>query len=456
MARRLSAVAAEVAGQLVGADADFGVVGTDTRTLPAGALFVAIEGDRFDGNDFVAAAAERGAAGALVSRAADVALPQIQVADTRHAFGQMARAWRLNFDVPVVAVTGSAGKTTVKELIANILGTSRKVCVTQGNLNNDIGVPLSLMRLDADDDALVVELGANHAGEIANLGRLVVPTVATITNAGPAHLEGFGSIAGVAKAKGELIDCLPDDGVAVLNADDDYYREWRERAGARRIVTFGTSAEADYRVVGEPEVGAGGTRFTLGLPGGRELAIELPLLGRANVLNALTAAACAAAAGASETEIQAGLAQARAVAGRMRQHRGRGGATVIDDSYNANPSAARAALDYLARLPGRRIFVLGDMKELGPDAVRLHREVGDYARGRCDEFVAVGPHAAEAAAAFGARAESHDEVATAAAALEGRLAAGVTILIKASRSMGLERLVAALTDSDETAGEPSC
>ncbi|MDX1561997.1 MAG: UDP-N-acetylmuramoyl-tripeptide--D-alanyl-D-alanine ligase, partial [Gammaproteobacteria bacterium] len=325
MARRLSAVAAEVAGQLVGADADFGVVGTDTRTLPAGALFVAIEGDRFDGNDFVAAAAERGAAGALVSRAADVALPQIQVADTRHAFGQMARAWRLNFDVPVVAVTGSAGKTTVKELIANILGTSRKVCVTQGNLNNDIGVPLSLMRLDADDDALVVELGANHAGEIANLGRLVVPTVATITNAGPAHLEGFGSIAGVAKAKGELIDCLPDDGVAVLNADDDYYREWRERAGARRIVSFGTSAEADYRVVGEPEVGAGGTRFTLGLPGGRELAIELPLLGRANVLNALTAAACAAAAGASETEIQAGLAQARAVAGRMRQHRGRGG-----------------------------------------------------------------------------------------------------------------------------------
>jgi UDP-N-acetylmuramoyl-tripeptide--D-alanyl-D-alanine ligase len=450
MARCLSAVAGKVNGRLLGADAEFGIVSTDTRSLAPGALFVAIRGAHFDGNDYVAAAAARGAAAALVSRSQDLVLPQIEVADTRLAFGAMARAWRENFSIPVVAVTGSAGKTTVKELIAAILGMSRRVCVTEGNLNNDIGVPTILMRLDAADEALVVELGANHAGEIANLGGIVAPTIGVITNAGAAHLEGFGSLAGVATAKGELIDCLPADGIAVLNADDVYFADWQRRAGSRNVISFGFAPSADVHPVGELEFEGASSRFTIAMPGARRIEVLLPLLGRANIGNALAAAAAAAAAGASDENIRRGLAQVRAVKGRMNQLEGRGGATLIDDSYNANPSAARAALDYLAGRKGQRIFVLGDMLELGPAASELHAQVGEYARGRCDQLVAVGALAAAAARAYGVGGESFATIEAAAAELRGRLGADVTVLVKASRSMGLERLVAALADSGES------
>ncbi len=412
---------------------------------------MAIEGEHFDGNDYVGAAAGRGAAGAIVSRLADVDLPQIEVADTRAAFGAMARAWRENFAIPVVAVTGSAGKTTVKELIAAILGCDRRVCVTQGNLNNEIGVPLSLMRLDGEDEAMVVELGANHAGEIAALGGLVEPTVAVITNAAAAHLEGFGSLEGVCRAKGELIDCLPADGVAVLNADDAFFDAWRRRAGDRRVVSFGFSAAADVRLAAEPEFSESGSRFVIAWPDGRELEAELPLLGRANVANALAAAAAAKLAGADDAAIRAGLAAARPVRGRMDQRQGRGGALLIDDSYNANPAAARAALDFLAGRPGTRIFVLGDMLELGDEAEALHAEVGEYARGRCDELVGVGTLAAAAVSAFGEGGTSCAGIAAAERTLAARLGPGVTVLVKASRSMGLERLVAALAAPAEDA-----
>jgi len=452
MARRLSAVADRVAGRLVGADSDFGVVSTDTRTLPAGALFVAIRGDHFDGNDYVAAAAERGAAGALVSQLQPSALPQIEVGDTRQAFGTMAHAWRRNFEIPVVAVTGSAGKTTVKELTAAILGVSRKLCVTAGNLNNDIGVPLSLMRIEPDDEAMVVELGANHAGEILHLGQLVEPTVAVITNAGPAHLEGFGSIAGVARAKGELIDCLADDGVAVLNADDRYFADWCERAGRRRIVSFGVAAGADVRLLGDPVSDGEVSRFRLRLPDGAELDIMLPLLGRANVLNALAAAAAAGAAGATGDEIRLGLARVAPVRGRMQRRRGLGGATLIDDSYNANPAAARAALDFLAGCTGQRVLVLGDMLELGDESAVLHAETGAYARGRCDRLITVGALAAHAAEAYGAGSISCKDIAAAEIAVAPMLAPDTTVLVKASRSMGLDRLVSALAAQPE--GKP--
>jgi UDP-N-acetylmuramoyl-tripeptide--D-alanyl-D-alanine ligase len=451
MARRLSDVAERVDGRLIGADAAFGSVVTDSRVLPDGALFVAIEGDRFDGNDYVAAAAAGGAAGALVSRAQDLALPQIEVADTRRAFGAMAQAWRENFEIPVVAVTGSAGKTTVKELIAAILGSSRRICVTEGNLNNDIGVPLILMRLDVADEALVVELGANHAGEIANLGRLVEPTVAVITNAGAAHLEGFGSVAGVAAAKGELIDCLPADGVAVLNADDPFFADWQRRAGERRVVTFGFSPDADVRLIGETIPDGAGTRFVIGMPDGKAIDAALPLPGRANCANALAAAAAASAAGASHEDIRHGLGRVRPVKGRLNRIRGRHAASLIDDSYNANPTAARAALDYLSAQSGTRIFVLGDMLELGPDAGELHRQIGDYARDRCDRLVAIGQLAALAAEAFGDDSARFPDIDQAVPAIAGMLAANVTVLIKASRSMGLERLVAALAEPTEAA-----
>lgn len=455
MTRSLAAVADRVHGRLVGGDAGFRVVTTDTRELPAGSLFVAIPGERFDGNDFVAEAHAKGAVGALVSRVAETPMPQVMVPDTRKAFGAMAKAWRENFDLPVVAVTGSVGKTTVKELVANILGCNRRVCVTQGSLNNDIGVPLTLMRLSAEDEALVVELGANHAGEIASLAAIVEPTVGVITNAAPAHLEGFHSLAQVAQAKGELLDHLPRAGTSVLNADDDFCAEWHARARTEFVLKFGLGPKADCRVVGEPRFDSRGSRFTLRLPDGETLPITLPLLGIKNVVNALAAAAAAHAVGAGAEDIHDGLARSRPVRGRLTVLRGKAGATLIDDSYNANPSSACAALDYLGTLPGRRIFVLGDMAELGPQAARLHAQVGAYAKNRCDELVAIGSLAAQAAEAFGAPARRFATLHEAQAAVEDALDANVTVLIKASRFMGLERLARALSDDSE-GGSAQC
>jgi UDP-N-acetylmuramoyl-tripeptide--D-alanyl-D-alanine ligase len=449
MARTLSAVARAVDGRLTGADAAFDGVTTDTRALAQGALFVAIVGDRFDGNDFVPDAQAKGAAGALVSRLAGSPLAQVGVADTRVAFGRMARAWRQNFSIPAVAVTGSAGKTTVKQLVAGILGVGRRVCVTHGNLNNDIGVPLTLMRLGPEDQALVVELGANHAGEIGYLAELAQPTVGVITNAGAAHLEGFGSVAGVAAAKGELLDHLPRAGTAVLNADDPYCAEWRARARAEFVVTFGRSDAADCHVVGTPTFANASSHFALQLPDGNVIDVTLPLLGATNILNALAAAAAAHAAGAPAADVRAGLERAQPVTGRLTALRAKGGATVIDDSYNANPASMRAALDYMAQLGGRRIVVLGDMAELGPEAAELHRQIGEYARARCDELLVIGTLARHAVAAFGPGALAFDDLDDLENTIAARVAGDVTVLIKGSRVMGLERLVRALAPGEE-------
>jgi UDP-N-acetylmuramoyl-tripeptide--D-alanyl-D-alanine ligase len=444
MARTLAAVASEVEGRLVGADRPFGVVTTDTRALTAGSLFVAIPGDRFDGNDFVGEAFAKGAAGALVSRLGASPLSQIEVRDSRRALGAMARAWRASFSIPVVAVTGSSGKTTVKELIAAILSVSRSVCVTQGNLNNDIGVPLTLMRLAPEHDAGVIELGANHAGEIDYLASLAQPTVGVITNAAAAHLEGFGSLRGVCVAKGELLDHLPRAGTAVLNADDQFRADWVARSRCEFTVTFGFAEGADCRVVGEPHYLATGSEFRMRLPDGEEADVWLPLLGRQNVANALAAAAAAQAVGTSLDDIVSGLARAAPVRGRLRAVAGRNGATIIDDSYNANPGSVHAALDHLAALTGRRILVFGNMAELGPSAPELHKEIGEYARGRCDLLFAIGDLASEAAAAFGADGRRVADIDAARAALDPLLASDVTVLVKGSRVMGLDRLVKTL------------
>ena len=444
MMRTLAAVARETQGRLIGADGSFGAVTTDSRALTAGSLFVAIPGDKYDGNDFVRDAHAKGAAGALVSRVADLPLAQVEVRDTRRAFGVLARAWRANFAIPAVAVTGSSGKTTVKELVASILGVSRSVCVTQGNLNNDIGVPLTLMRLGEQHDALVAELGANHAGEIDYLASLVQPTVGIITNAGAAHLEGFGSLAGVAAGKGELLDHLPKAGTAVLNADDAFRADWVARSPCALTVTFGFAKHADCTVVGEPAYDGAGVDFTLRLPDGEEIEVRLPLLGRQNVANALAAAAVAQAVGTSADDIVTGLGRAKAVCGRLKSLAGRGGALLVDDSYNANPGSVRAALDYLAVLGGKRLLVLGDMAELGADAHGLHRGIGEYARGRCDALYTVGELAREAADAYGPGARAFPDHEAARAALEPLLAPGTTVLVKASRVMRLDRLVRAL------------
>ena len=444
MSRTLAAVAREVQGRLLGADQAFGVVTKDTRALGAGSLFVAIPGDRFDGNDFVHEALAKGAAGALVSRLASSPLAQIEVRDSRRALGAMARAWRASFTIPVVAVTGSSGKTTVKELVASILSVSRSICVTQGNLNNDIGVPLTLMRLTTEHDAAVIELGANHAGEIDYLASLAQPTVGIITNAAAAHLEGFGSLRGVCVAKGELLDHLPRAGTAVLNADDQFRGDWVARSRCEFTVTFGFAPSADCRVLGPPHFLANGSEFRMHLPDGEEADVWLPLLGRQNVANALAAAAAAQAVGTSVEDIVAGLARATPVRGRLRAVPGRGGATIIDDSYNANPGSVRAAIDHLAALEGRRILVLGNMAELGPTGPALHEEIGEYARGRCDMLLAIGDLASEAAKAFGAEGRSVADIEAARAALDPLLARDVTVLVKGSRVMGLDRLVRTL------------
>ena len=456
MTRTLAAVAHEVHGRLIGKDGGFGAVTTDSRSLTAGSLFVAIPGDKYDGNDFVREAHEKGAAGALVSKAADLPLSQVEVRDTRRAFGALARAWRRNFAIPAVAVTGSSGKTTVKELVASILGVSRSVCVTQGNLNNDIGVPLTLMLLTQEHDALVAELGANHAGEIDYLAGLVEPTVGIITNAGPAHLEGFGSLAGVAAAKGELLDHLPKAGTAVLNADDAFRAEWVARSRCEFTVTFGFAPHADCTVLGAPDYDTAGADFRMRLPDGEELDVRLPLLGRQNVANALAAAAAAQAVGAGADDIVTGLGRATAVRGRLKSLAGRGGTTLVDDSYNANPGSVRAALDYLAVLGGTRLLVLGDMAELGLEARALHREIGEYARGRCDALYTIGELAREAAAAYGPAGRAFADYETARAALEPLLAANTTVLVKASRVMGLDRLVKALAAEASNARAVTC
>ena len=452
--RTLAAVARQVSGTLLGADAAFGRVSIDTRKLDPGALFVAIPGERFDGNDFVPDAHARSAAGAVVSRPSDIPLPQVRVHDTRGALSGMARGWRDNFPIPVVAVTGSNGKTTVKELIAGILGRSHDVCVTRGNLNNDLGVPLTLMELADRHEILVIELGANHAGEIAALSQLAGPTVGVITNAGAAHLEGFGSIEGVAQAKGELLDHLPAAGTAVLNADDPYCSAWRRRSRSGSVLTFGFDPSADCTVRGVVAEVSDGSAFTLVLPDATPVELTLPLRGRHSVLNALAAAAASFAVGVSADEIHAGLTRARPVSGRLNRIRGVGGAAIIDDSYNANPTSTRAALDYLRGCCGQRLFVLGDMAELGADAAELHRQVGEYARDCCDSLFSIGELSREAAQAFGSGARSFTELSALRQALKPLLTGDATLLVKGSRVMGLDRLVGSLGNVGEEEEAP--
>ena len=344
MKRTLRDAAAASGGQLVGDDRPYGAVATDSRTLAPDALFVALRGPNFDGRDFVAAAAARGAVAAIVDRAVPHSLPQIVVADALRALQQLGQAWRRGFSIPLVAIAGSNGKTTVKEMTAAILSRMGATLATQGNLNNHIGVPLTLMRLDPSHCSAVVEMGANRIGDVADLVRLALPSVGLITNAGAEHLEGFGDLNGVARGEGEMVSCLDPAATGIINADDAYAGYWLKIAGARRIVTFGVRAEADFMAkdpVQGIERGEFVTRFTLQSPQGR-LSICLKAGGAHNIRNALAAAAAASAAGASLEHIGSGLADFRAVTGRLQLKAGAHDSWIIDDSYNANPSSVRA------------------------------------------------------------------------------------------------------------------
>ena len=456
---RLSEVERAVRGRLIGNDAGFRGAGTDTRTLSPGALFFALKGERYDAHDMLDAALAAGAAGLVVSRDVATDAPRVLVDDTRAALGDLARAWRSRFDIPVLAITGSNGKTTTKEMLASILRTQGPTLATAGNLNNDIGVPLTLFQLGAEHRHAVIEMGANRPNDIADLVAIALPTVALVTMCGPAHLEGFGDIAGVATAKGKIYTRLPADGVAVINADDVYAAQWRATAGDVRILTFGLGPEADVaaRDIEHDAIGAG-SRFTLRV-GAAERLVRLPFDGLHNVRNALAAAAAAHAIGVPLEAIVNGLETASRVKGRLNLKRSRGGMRLIDDSYNANPASVGAAIELLARQPNARWLVFGDMGELGDGAAEAHRQVGLEARAAgVDRLFAIGAEARAAADAFGDGATWYADVDAALPELLALDGADATLLIKASRFMQLDRIVDALLDPDAppaAAGERS-
>jgi len=450
MKRTLSEFARACGGELRGADAPFTEVVSDSRTLKSRQLFIALRGPNFDGHDYLDAALAAGAAGAVVERTQPAGLPQIVVADTQQALTRAARAWRAAFTGALVGVAGSNGKTTAKEMTAAILAQVGPCLATRGNLNNHIGVPLTLLRLTPSERFAVVEMGANHPGEVAALVDIAQPQVGMITNAGAEHLEGFKSLEGVARAEGEMVAGLTPAATAVINADDAYAALWRSLTAAR-VVTFGLRERADFSASAvQSSIGTEGfrTRFRLSAPQG-STAIELSLGGAHNIANALAAAAAAASAGATLAQIATGLAGVRAVPGRLQFKQTPGGVWLIDDSYNANPSSMRAAIEVLAAVGGRRWLVLGDMGELGESAPQAHTEIGEFARAAgIERLYATGELMQRAVASFGAGAQWCADTGALSAALQQALAAAgpeVRLLVKGSRFNRLERVVGALT-----------
>ncbi|NIL94555.1 MAG: UDP-N-acetylmuramoyl-tripeptide--D-alanyl-D-alanine ligase [Woeseiaceae bacterium] len=434
-------------GELHGDDRQFNGVSTDSRSISEGELFVALSGPNFDGNTFVSHANSKGAAGAVVSSRSNAEIAQIEVDDTRVALGRLAGAWRDQHDVIVVGVTGSNGKTTLKELIAACLSSVEETLATEGNLNNDIGMPLMMSRIDQSHHFVVLEMGANHAGEIAYLTGLAKPNIVVITNAAAAHLEGFGSIEGVAHAKAEILQGEPRPSVAVLNADDEYYSYWQSLVEDIDVLSFGLDSEADIRA-DQIESAAGQTHFTMHLLD-TTIELTLPLAGTHNVRNACAAAAVATALDVPADKIRSALESVTAVSGRLAPVPGMRGATIYDDSYNANPLSVIAAAEFLASLGGETWLVLGDMFELGEDAIRLHTDVGKSIReAGVDRLFTLGELSAHASTAFGDDARAYDALDTLLADLGPAMNDKVSILVKGSRGMRMERVVDALCEPE--------
>ncbi len=464
----LTMAAVAVQGKLTGDDCTFDAVSTDTRKLQPGELFFALRGERFDAATFIDDAARIGAAGAVVASRQASDLPQIEVADPRDALGALARAWRARFQAPVVAVTGSNGKTTCKEMLASILrvayddpatsASDSVVLVTAGNLNNEIGLPMTVLRLRDRHRVSVCEMGASHSGDIAYLAYIAAPTIGVVTNAGAAHLEGFGSEDIVAATKGELFEALGAGGVAVMNRDDSNFSLWCSFATPADRITFGLHEDADYRASGiEEEVSDASCTlaFDMHTPDGL-IRITLPMAGRHNVHNALAAAAAARAVGVSIEAVRAGLAGVRNIAGRLQAVPGPRGMRVFDDSYNANPVSVHAAIEFLADRPGETWLVFGDMAELGPTSARLHRAVGERARqSGITRLFCLGNEAREAADEFGAGALTFDAIDALIEVIRDDAHPGVTALIKGSRCMGLDRLIASIRVDASSASPPT-
>ncbi len=420
---------------------------SDTRRAMPGALFIALKGPNHDGHEHLAEAANQGAVAALVEREVKDALPQLQVADSRLGLGRLAAAWRAELGLTLAAVTGSNGKTTVKEMLAAILAQLGPTLATRGNLNNDIGVPLTLLSLERGQRYGVIEMGANHPGEIDYLVGLTRPQVALVNNAAGAHLEGFGSLEGVARAKAEIYAGLAEGGVAVINADDAFAPLWRELAAGHEQLSFGMDKDADVR--GQWQAAGFGGELRISSAAG-SFSVKLNLAGRHNGMNALAASTCALALGADSQSIAAGLASVKPVAGRLQPLAGRNGAALINDCYNANPASLAAALKVLSAQGGRRVLVVGDMGELGADSAAQHRECGIAAdEAGIDALYCIGELSRETAAGYGDAARHFDSVESLGAALEAELNAGTTLLFKASRSMRLERVIEQLKEQEK-------
>ncbi|MEP6701678.1 MAG: UDP-N-acetylmuramoyl-tripeptide--D-alanyl-D-alanine ligase [Betaproteobacteria bacterium] len=445
------------------ASATFDRVNTDSRAVQPADLFVALKGERFDGHEFVAQALGAGAAGALIASDARARFAPneacVAVRDTRLALGQLARSWRERFSLPLIAVVGSNGKTTVTQMIASILREHAGAAAfhTQGNYNNDIGLPLTLLRLRDEHRIGVVELGMNHRGEIAYLAGIARPTIALINNAQREHQEFMTGVADVAMENGSIFDSLPFDGVAIVNADDAFANHWIDRAGGRKVVTFGITNPADVRGVLDAGDGAGsaafGTHLRLEVAGGvADVVLRIP--GRHNAMNAVAAAAAATAAGIAIDAIARGLNAFAPVAGRLVKSVLDNGTVVLDDSYNANPDSVRAAIDVLAGIGGRRVLVLGGMGEVGKEGPAFHREVGSYAAMRqIDALLTLGTEAAAAAVAFGPAAQPCADIDALIERARDAARPGTTILVKGSRSARMERVVRALAGLDADGGE---
>jgi UDP-N-acetylmuramoyl-tripeptide--D-alanyl-D-alanine ligase len=456
----LSEAANAINARLIGADAMFASVGADSRNIRQDQLFVALKGENFDGHSFANQAIVEGAAGVLVADDTLNVEPALVVQDTYQALGQLAAYWRSKFTMPLAAITGSNGKTTVKEMLASILRAAAnnpdQVLATEGNLNNHIGLPLTLLKLRAQHRYAVAEMGMNHTGEISYLSKIGKPTVALINNAGSAHVGELGSFEAIAKAKGEIFDGLATDGIAVINADDNFAPLWQTLAAGHKTITFGLKNKADVSATYQLQASA--SLLDIATPQGA-IRVHLPAPGLHNVLNALAATAAAQAMGVPLAAIATGLENYTGVKGRLQPLAGLNGALVIDDSYNANPMSMKAAIDVLMAKSGKKILVLGDMGELGENAAELHAEIGTYAQAAgVDALLTLGNLSESITKVFDAekdtRAKHYLSVSTLTADLIKQMQPDTTVLVKGSRFMAMERVVNKITNkADHKNGE---
>lgn len=450
----LSEIAQAVGGRMQGADVLCNSIGSDSRNIVKNQLFVAIKGERFDGNTFAEEAIKQGAAAVLISDQHANVCPAVKVTDTRLALGELAKYWRQKFVMPLIGVTGSNGKTTVKEMIAAILIVARgSVLATKGNLNNDIGMPLTLLKIRKEHSVAVIEMGMNHEGEIRYLTHIAQPNIALINNAGTAHIGELGSREAIARAKGEILEGLVEGGTAIINADNDFANYWKSlnTNKNRKMITFGLNNQADISAT--YELNGNLTQLNLTTPSG-SITFKLSVLGVHNVQNALAASAACFALGVSNEDIAKGLAVFGAVEGRLNWLPTASGAVIIDDTYNANPDSMKAAIDVLASQATTKIFVMGDMAELGADAPKMHAEIGAYAKQKgITNLLAFGALSSHAVKAFGENAQHYEQLETLVKSLKLLLDKNTKVLVKGSRFMQMEQVVNQVLEQNNSQGE---